>query len=144
MPLPSQIVIVVAIAEPHMAPSQTSKMDHDRHLDDSTWRTSTTYFINSYRHPKIREIDLRVANLTKTPFDHQEDVQVLRYERSEFYAPHHDYFNIANYQHDQQVLYETSNGKYNRFATVLWYLSDVEEVTSIVTFPTRQSVCMDA
>ena len=50
-------------------------------------------------------------------------VQVLKYEKTEWYKPHTDYFDGGSYHgHDPTV----NNGT-NRFATLFLYLSDVEE-----------------
>lgn len=79
-------------SEPHMAASGTSKMDHDRDKPDTTWRTSTQYFLPSASRPVIQAIDTRTALLTKTQVNQQEYVQVLRYLEGQKYDQHHDYF----------------------------------------------------
>lgn len=81
-----------AQSEPHMAASGTSKMDHDRDKPDTTWRTSTQYFLPSANRPTIQAIDTRTAMLTKTQVNQQEYVQVLRYMEGQKYDQHHDYF----------------------------------------------------
>jgi prolyl 4-hydroxylase len=115
------------ISLPHMGPSATSKMDHDLEFEDTKWRTSSTYFLPSQGDELIEKIDKRVADLTNTRVKQQEDVQVLRYEVGQHYGAHHDFFDLQFYQKDVGVLQQTKNGRMNRFITVLWYLSDVEE-----------------
>lgn len=43
------------------------------------------------------------------------------------YDAHHDYFDPKLYQRDPHTLRITKNGMMNRMATVLWYLSEVED-----------------
>jgi len=114
-------------AEPHLVPSKTSKMDKDRDLPDTTWRTSTQYFLPSEGRPLIEEIDYRVAFMTKTSVLQQEYVQVLRYEKGQKYDHHTDYFDPRMYQGDAHVLDNIEGGEQNRLVTVLWYLSTVTE-----------------
>ena len=113
-------------AAPRVAQSGVSLMDKDRGKAATEWRTSSTYFMASRGHAPLREIDARVAALTKVPTDHQEYVQVLRYLEGQKYDAHHDYFDARLYSKDKGTLAMTRNGKVNRMATVLWYLSDVE------------------
>jgi prolyl 4-hydroxylase len=110
-----------------MKPSVTSKMDKDVDLPDTTWRTSTQYFLSSKGRPIVQSIDRRVASLTRTRVPQQEFVQVLRYNGGEFYSHHTDYFDKRFYQKDPQTLEMIENGEKNRFITVLWYLTTVEE-----------------
>lgn len=114
-------------SEPNMAASGTSKMDHDRDKPDTTWRTSTQYFLPSAHRPIIQAIDKRTAALTKTQVNQQEYVQVLRYLEGQKYDQHHDYFDAKFYQKDLETLRNIKHGEKNRLATVLWYLTTVEE-----------------
>jgi len=43
------------------------------------------------------------------------------------YDHHHDYFDPSAYQNDPDTLELIGDGRYNRLATVFWYLSDVED-----------------
>lgn len=45
----------------------------------------------------------------------------------ESYDSHHDFFDPRHYRKDKGTTELIDNGKRNRMATVLWYLSDVEE-----------------
>ena len=118
---------IIKEASPHLVPSKTSKMDKDKDLPDTTWRTSTQYFLPSKGRPLIEEIDYRVAFMTKTSVRNQELVQVLRYEKGQKYDHHTDYFDPRMYQNDPQVLNNIQNGEQNRLATVLWYLSTITD-----------------
>ena len=86
--------LIQALALPHMEQSKTSKMDKDVDLPDTAWRTSTQYFLPSSSHENISAIDYRVAALTNSKIQQQEWVQVLRYEKTQQYKHHTDYFGI--------------------------------------------------
>ena len=117
--------LIQKLAEPFMKASKTSKMDKDRDYDDTQWRTSTQYFLPSSADSKIETIDYRVASLTKSKLSQQEWVQVLRYEETQQYKHHTDYFDITQYQKDPGVLRMLRGGEQNRLITVFWYLSNV-------------------
>ncbi|CAM9616117.1 unnamed protein product, partial [Hapterophycus canaliculatus] len=114
-------------AEPHMKPSPVSLMDHDKGKPDTNWRTSTTYFMPSTRDALLQGIDRRVQEFTRVPKSHQEQVQVLKYDKGQRYTAHHDFFNPKMYQKDERTLKNMDGGRKNRMVTVFWYLSNVEE-----------------
>lgn len=112
-------------AQPHMRQSGVKLMDHDKGKAATEWRTSSTHFLPTRRHEGLQRIDRRVAGLTRQPVAFQEDVQVLRYEHTQRYDTHHDYFDRRLYAKDPDTIKLIDGGKRNRMATVLWYLSDV-------------------
>jgi prolyl 4-hydroxylase len=117
-------------ATPTMEYSNVVLMDHDIGRPASDFRTSQTTFLDSNRDhqdPILTDIDYRTASLIRIPRNHQEPVQVLRYGISEKYSSHHDFFDPKSYQSDIETLQLIQNGKRNRFVTVFWYLSTVEE-----------------
>lgn len=102
---------IQARASPQMAQSGVALMDHDQGKAATDWRTSSTYFMRSqvrviyikegyntllmttlsfyllHQNDRVMEgIDKRVSGLTRQPFEHQEDVQVLRYELTQRYV----------------------------------------------------------
>ena len=79
------------------------EMDKDVDKPDSTWRTSTQYFLPSSSHENISAIDYRVAALTNSKIQQQEWVQVLRYEKTQQYKHHTDYFGIATSFHYSNI-----------------------------------------
>jgi len=115
------------IAGPRVQYSQVSLMDKDKGKAASEWRTSQSTFLSARNDPILTEIDDRVASLTRIPKSHGEHVQVLRYGHNEKYDCHHDYFNPNLYKTDHGTLNLIQNGKRNRFATVFWYLTDVDD-----------------
>jgi len=116
-------------ALPFLRPSPVSKMDHDIDKDHTHWRTSHNCFLDSLNDPILQAIDQRVMQVTKANLDHQEPAQVLRYELGQRYSAHHDYFPPQYYQtpENKPTLDMLDGGRNNRYITVFWYLSDVEE-----------------
>ncbi|KAM0916069.1 hypothetical protein ACQ4PT_010420 [Festuca glaucescens] len=79
-------------------------------------RTSSGMFVNSEerKRPVIQAIEKRISIFSQIPVENGELIQVLRYEPSQYYRPHHDYFS------------DTFNLKRGgqRVATMLMYLTD--------------------
>eukprot|EP00897_Mesotaenium_endlicherianum_P011031 jgi/Mesen1/9957/ME000071S09360 len=84
---------------------------------DSRVRTSSGTFLRRGQDDFIQRIEQRIADFTFVPVEHGEGFQVLHYEKGQKYEAHYDYF------HDTV---NTRNGG-QRIATLLMYLSDVEE-----------------
>ncbi|XWS22250.1 hypothetical protein CRYUN_Cryun29cG0018300 [Craigia yunnanensis] len=82
----------------------------------SNVRTSSGMFVNptERKYPMIQAIEKRISVFSQIPAENGELIQVLRYEKDQFYRPHHDYFS------------DTFNLKRGgqRIATMLMYLSD--------------------
>eukprot|EP01025_Chloroclados_australasicus_P011084 TRINITY_DN14802_c0_g1_i4.p1 TRINITY_DN14802_c0_g1~~TRINITY_DN14802_c0_g1_i4.p1 ORF type:complete len:286 (+),score=22.14 TRINITY_DN14802_c0_g1_i4:258-1115(+) len=88
-------------------------------------RTSYGMFIPRYYDPVITTVEEKLANWTHLPISYQEDIQVLRYQYGQKYGAHYDAL--------------------GRIATVLVYLTDVEEggetafpVDSVWAAPSQQ------
>ncbi|GAA0153236.1 protein modifying enzyme [Lithospermum erythrorhizon] len=107
---------LISLAKPHMKKSTVvdSKTGESK---DSRVRTSSGTFLRRGRDRIIRAIEKRIADYTFIPVDHGEGLQVLHYEVGQKYEPHFDYFLDE---------FNTKNGG-QRIATVLMYLSNVEE-----------------
>ncbi|XP_061348359.1 prolyl 4-hydroxylase 1-like isoform X1 [Gastrolobium bilobum] len=79
-------------------------------------RTSSGMFLSpeERKYPMVHAIEKRISVYSQVPIEHGELMQVLRYEKNQFYKPHHDYFS------------DTFNLKRGgqRVATMLLYLSD--------------------
>lgn len=80
-------------------------------------RTSSGTFFNRREDEIVGRIEDRVAMWTMLHVNNAEGMQVLHYEKTQKYDPHHDYFSFEAGE---------DNGG-NRMATVLMYLSNVEE-----------------
>ncbi|KAF5790939.1 putative procollagen-proline 4-dioxygenase [Helianthus annuus] len=107
---------LINMAKPHMVKSTVVDSDTGK-SKDSRVRTSSGTFLARGRDKTVRTIEKRIADFTFLPVEHGEGLQVLHYEVGQKYEPHYDYF---------QDEYNTQNGG-QRMATVLMYLSDVEE-----------------
>lgn len=114
-------------AAPNMQYSGVTLKDNDIGKAANNWRTSQSTFLSAKNDPILTDIEHRTASLTRVPRNHQEYVQVLRYGFTEKYDAHHDFFDPAQYQSDPNTLNLIEYGKKNRFATVFWYLTDVED-----------------
>ncbi|WOL07200.1 putative prolyl 4-hydroxylase 3 [Canna indica] len=107
---------LIELAKPHMAKS-TVVDSATGQSKDSRVRTSSGMFLRRGQDKIIRTIEKRIADYTFIPVEHGEGFQVLHYEVGQKYEPHYDYFLDE---------YNTKNGG-QRIATLLMYLSDVEE-----------------
>ncbi|KAI5402109.1 Prolyl 4-hydroxylase 1, variant 3 [Lathyrus oleraceus] len=79
-------------------------------------RTSSGMFLNGEerKYPMIQAIEKRISVYSQVPVENGELMQVLRYEKNQFYRPHHDYFaDTFNLKRGGQ-----------RIATMLMYLGD--------------------
>ncbi|CAL1352391.1 unnamed protein product [Linum trigynum] len=82
----------------------------------SNVRTSSGMFLSSSerKYSTVQAIEKRIAVYSQVPSENGELIQVLRYDKGEFYKAHHDYFSDTfNIQRGGQ-----------RVATMLMYLSD--------------------
>ncbi|KAE9077435.1 hypothetical protein PF010_g23511 [Phytophthora fragariae] len=120
-----EIDVVLELSMPHLAPSGVTLQDGHENRPATDWRTSTTYWLESSSHPVVQDIDKRTADLVKVPISHQESVQVLRYEHSQHYDQHLDYFSVERHRNSPSVLKKIEHGYKNRMITVFWYMSDV-------------------
>ena len=96
----------------------------------SAIRTSDGSFIARGADEVIADIERRIAEWSHVPVEHGEGMQVLRYEVGQKYEAHMDAFSDAFNQDDSK------GGQ--RVATVLMYLSDVEEGGETVFPHTRE------
>ncbi|KAG0447069.1 hypothetical protein HPP92_028515 [Vanilla planifolia] len=107
---------LIELAKPSMEKSTVVDSETGQ-SKDSRVRTSSGTFLRRGRDKFIRSIEKRIADFTFIPVEHGEGLQILHYEVGQKYEPHYDYF-------VDEV--NTKNGG-QRIATVLMYLSDVEE-----------------
>ncbi|PHT56446.1 Prolyl 4-hydroxylase 5 [Capsicum baccatum] len=107
---------LISLSKPHMQKSSVVDSSTGKSMD-SRVRTSSGTFLARGRDKVIRDIEKRLADFTFIPVEHGEGLQVLHYEVGQKYEPHYDYFLDE---------FNTKNGG-QRIATVLMYLSDVEE-----------------
>uniref|UniRef100_A0A6U1L3D7 procollagen-proline 4-dioxygenase n=1 Tax=Tetraselmis chuii TaxID=63592 RepID=A0A6U1L3D7_9CHLO len=113
---------VVALAEPTMARSSVVDAKSGGSVLDNI-RTSHGTFLKRKQDDVISDIERRISLWTKLPERNGEDIQVLRYQNGQKYDAHWDWFDEPG-QHEGLI---STDGAGNRVATVLMYLSDVEE-----------------
>ncbi|RDX67483.1 putative prolyl 4-hydroxylase 10 [Mucuna pruriens] len=107
---------LINIAKPNMHKSAVVDSETGK-SKDSRVRTSSGTFLARGRDQIVKNIEKRIADFTFIPVEHGEGLQVLHYEVGQKYEPHFDYF-MDNFN--------TKSGG-QRIATMLMYLSDVEE-----------------
>ncbi|XP_047325295.1 probable prolyl 4-hydroxylase 3 [Impatiens glandulifera] len=117
---------LIDLAKPHMRKSTVvdSKTGKSK---DSRVRTSSGTFLKRGKDKTIMKIEKRIADFTFIPVENGEGLQILHYEVGQKYDPHYDYFVDE---------FNTKNGG-QRVATLLMYLSDVEEGGETI-FPAAQ------
>ncbi|CAI8608971.1 unnamed protein product [Vicia faba] len=107
---------IIRIAKPGMSKSSVVDSETGKSFDSSV-RTSSGTFLQRGHDKIVRKIEKRISDFTHIPVEHGEPLQVLRYKVGQKYVPHFDFFADK---------YNVRNGG-NRMATMLMYLSDVEE-----------------
>ncbi|XP_008802369.1 probable prolyl 4-hydroxylase 3 [Phoenix dactylifera] len=107
---------LIKLAKPHMVKSTVVDSTTGR-SKGSRVRTSSGMFLRRGQDKIIQYIEKRIADYTFIPVEHGEGLQVLHYGVGQKYEPHFDYFLDE---------FNTKNGG-QRMATLLMYLSDVEE-----------------
>ncbi|TDH67829.1 hypothetical protein CCR75_000400 [Bremia lactucae] len=120
-----EIDIILELSMPHLATSGVSLQDGHENRPATDWRTSTMFWLDSSLHPVVKDIDKRTADLVKVPISHQEPVQVLRYERTQHYDQHVDYFSPDRLRNSPDLIKKIEHGYKNRMITVFWYMSNV-------------------
>mmetsp|Transcript_8193 Transcript_8193/g.27220 ORF Transcript_8193/g.27220 Transcript_8193/m.27220 type:complete len:265 (-) Transcript_8193:2804-3598(-) len=107
---------LIHLAAPHMQKSTVADNQSGKSYQ-SQIRTSSGMFLRRGQDSVVKAIEERIAAFAMVPVDHGEGIQVLHYEEGQKYDAHFDYFHDQNNQ---------KNGG-QRIATVLLYLTDVEE-----------------
>jgi len=70
---------------------------------------------------------MTVSNLTRVPASHNEDVQLLRYDETQYYYAHMDWMELEAHYDQKHAWQQAHFGHQDRLATVFWYLNDVAE-----------------
>ncbi|XP_049932177.1 probable prolyl 4-hydroxylase 3 [Nymphaea colorata] len=107
---------LISLAKPHMQNSTLMDSTIGK-SNDSRVRTSSGMFLKRKQDKVVSSIEQRIADFTFIPMENGEGLQVLHREAGQKYEPHFDYFLDE---------FNAKNGG-QRIATVLMYLSDVEE-----------------
>jgi prolyl 4-hydroxylase len=147
-----EIQTIIDKSAPDIKPSPVSLMDKDIGKNATEFRTSQQVFLQPQGSPLLLNLESRVSDLTGCPLSHQETLQVLRYEKGQYYLPHLDYWDpglpspplappspsSAYYQSPLEVK-RSHAGHKNRLSTVFWYLSNADGGhTAFPLAPTRR------
>jgi prolyl 4-hydroxylase len=92
--------------------------------DKISTRTSMNAFdVATQTSSDIKKRTFELLRIPKFQENMADGIQVLRYETSQAYIAHHDYFPVRQ---SEDFNWDPSRGGSNRFATVFLYLSNVE------------------
>jgi prolyl 4-hydroxylase len=87
-----EIQHIIKQSAPQIKPSPVSLMDKDVGKSAAEFRTSQQVFLHSQGSSLLLNLEARVSELTGCPLNQQETLQVLRYEKGQYYLPHQDYW----------------------------------------------------
>jgi len=107
---------LISLARPFLERSGVVDSDTGK-IITSGERTSSGVFLDREQDEVVAEIERRLADFSKLPLQNGEPLHILRYQDGEEYRPHFDYF--------FDEVHVKNGGQ--RVATVLMYLTDVEE-----------------
>lgn len=125
---PEECEALVALSAARLAPAsvldQTSGI-----LEVSSFRTSWHAKLERAENPLVERIEARTALLAGLPDGHGERIEIIRYQVGQQYRPHCDWFDPGTPGGKARI-----EQRGQRVATILMYLSDVDEGGSTV-FP---------
>lgn len=128
--LPEECETLIALAEQKgLRKSAVVDTQSGDHVDHHARSSHGTFFTRG-ENALVARIERRLARITQWPEDHAEGLQILRYETTQEYRPHFDWFD-AN--HPGSAKHLERGGQ--RLATFVLYLSDVTAGGSTI-FPT--------
>ncbi|KAI3470134.1 hypothetical protein Pfo_026797 [Paulownia fortunei] len=106
---------LISVAKPYLQVSTVVDKRTGKGMKSKV-RTSTgmSLITKDRKYPMIQAIEKRISVYSHVPVENGEFIQVIRYEKNQYYKPHHDYFDYpVNLKFGGQ-----------RVATMLMYLSD--------------------
>ncbi len=111
---------LIELSRPKLEPS-TIVENHTGEVKVIAERSSEGTFFQREENALVRTLERRIAQLTRTPLENGEGVQILHYVTGAEYRPHYDFFapeNAGSSVHLQK------GGQ--RIATLVMYLNDVD------------------
>ncbi|XP_054820677.1 prolyl 4-hydroxylase 1-like [Prosopis cineraria] len=104
-----------AIGSPHLKRSKVVNETTGKYYK-SNGRTSSGMFLKwkDRKHPMVQAIEKRISIYAQVPSENGEAIQILRYEKNQYYKAHPDYFLDT---------FNLKNGG-QRIATMLMYIGD--------------------
>jgi len=101
--------------------------DVERGTKHDSFRTSRQAWLGNGLSPLVKELDDRIANLTRVAASHNEAVQLLRYDEGQYYHGHMDWSELELYPDQKHMWVGSHYGHQDRMATAFWYLNDVAQ-----------------
>lgn len=111
---------IIALGE-HKLSRSTVIGENGKSVVDNYRTSDGVFFAREAKDPVLQHIEQRIAVWSHIPAENGEVFYLLRYKEGQEYKPHTDWFLFDDEKHD----FFRNQG--NRIATVLLYLSDVEE-----------------
>lgn len=90
-------------------------------LEIAHYRISKSAWLQEHEHKHVKDVSRRVEHMTSLTVDTAEELQVVNYGIGGHYEPHFDF------ARKEETNAFKSLGTGNRIATVLYYMSDVEQ-----------------
>lgn len=116
----NEIELIKKMAKPRFERA-TVQNDETGEVEVATYRISKSAWLEDEEHEYIRNIGLRVEDMTGLTVKTAEDLQVVNYGIGGHYEPHFDF------ARREETNAFKSLGTGNRIATVLFYMSDVAQ-----------------
>ena len=108
--------IIIELARPLL---ERSGVVQENSISDD--RTSTGVFLDTNMHPVLEKISKKVSEITNIPIENQEDIQVVNYQKGQYYNEHYD----ECFEDTKECKESSKSGR--RKNTFFIYLNDVEE-----------------
>ena len=108
--------IIIELARPLL---ERSGVVQENSISDD--RTSTGVFLETNMHPVLEKISKKVSEITNIPIENQEDIQVVNYQKGQYYNEHYD----ECFEDTKECKESSKSGR--RKNTFFIYLNDVEE-----------------
>ncbi|EEZ97484.1 Prolyl 4-hydroxylase subunit alpha-2-like Protein [Tribolium castaneum] len=126
----SEIATIKRMAQPRFKRATVQNTDTGE-LEIAQYRISKSAWLKEEEHKHIADVSQRVSDMTGLTMSTAEELQVVNYGIGGHYEPHFDFA-----RRDERNAFK-SLGTGNRIATVLFYMSDVEQGGATV-FPSIQ------
>ena len=108
--------VIIELARPLL---ERSGVVQENSISDD--RTSTGVFLDTNMHPVLEKISKKVSEITNIPIENQEDIQVVNYQKGQYYNEHYD----QCFEDTKECEENTKSGR--RKNTFFIYLNNVEE-----------------
>ena len=108
--------VIIELARPLL---ERSGVVQEKSISDD--RTSTGVFLDTNMHPVLEKISKKVSEITNIPIENQEDIQVVNYQKGQYYNEHYD----ECFEDTKECKESSKSGR--RKNTFFIYLNDVEE-----------------